>query len=86
MTEQAEQAMVTLTLSPDEFGTLLGCVSSAAERSTDGNQRVTFMELSDSLRDAQRDMLGPMSVAEGMGIVREIQDTERATIVSLREP
>ncbi len=86
MTERAEQAMVTLTLSPDAFGKLLGCVSSAAERSADIDDRVPFMELADRLRDAQREMLGPMSVAEGMGIVREIQDTERATMVSLREP
>ena len=85
MTERAEQVKVALSLSPEEFGILLGCVGSAAERSTEMDRRVHFMELADSLRDAQRDMLGPMSVAEGMGVVREIQDTEQDTLVSLRE-
>ena len=83
MTERAEQVRVTLSLSPEEFGTLLGCVGSAAERAMETNHRIAFMELADRLRDAQREMLGPMSVAEGMGIVREIQDMEKETLASL---
>ncbi len=84
MTERAEQVMVNLSLSIEEFGTILGCLSSAAERAVAGQQRVAYVELADQLRDAQRDMLGPMSVAEGMGIVRAIQDFEKATVAKLR--
>ena len=84
MTERAEDVRVTLSLSPEDFGTVLGCVGLAAERSIETSSRIKYMELADKLRDAQREMLGPMSVAEGMGIVREIQDTEGETLASLR--
>ncbi len=85
MSDQVEQGTVTLSLSTDEFGVLLGCVSSAEERSTDPDRRSTFIDLADKLREAQRDMLGPMSVAEGMGVVTAIRDTERDTVAFLRE-
>ena len=81
MTERAEKVKVDLSLSIEEFGTILGCLSAAAEQATVG---VTYLELADKLRDAQRAMLGPMSVAEGMSIVREIQDLENATVAELR--
>ena len=84
MTERAEKVMVDLSLSIEEFGTILGCLSAAAERAVADQLRVAYVELADKLRDAQRDMLGPMSVAEGMSIVREIQDLEKATVAQLR--
>ena len=84
MTERAEKVMVNLSLSIEEFGTILGCLSAAAERAVVDQLRVAYVELADKLRDAQRDMLGPMSVAEGMSIVREIQDLEKATVAQLR--
>ncbi len=86
MTERAEKAAVTLTitLTPEEVGTLLGCLGFAAERSTVDDRQVIYMELADRMRDAQRDMLGPMSVAEGMAVVREVQDIEKATVAHLR--
>ncbi len=84
MTERAEKVMVNLSLSIEEFGTILGCLSAAAERAVADQLRVAYVELADKLRDAQRDMLGPMSVAEGMSIVREIQDLEKATVAQLR--
>lgn len=85
MTERAEKARVTLILAPEEFGMLLGCLALAVERSTVPDQRVSYIELSDKLRDAQREMLGPMSVAEGMSIVNEIQEMEKTTVVQLRQ-
>ena len=86
MTERAEKAAVTLTitLTPEEVGTLLGCLGFAVERSTVDDRQVIYMELADRMRDAQRDMLGPMSVAEGMAVVREVQDIEKATVAHLR--
>ncbi len=84
MTERAEKVMVNLSLSIEEFGTILGCLGAAAERAVADQLRVAYVELADKLRDAQRDMLGPMSVAEGMSIVREIQDLEKATVAQLR--
>lgn len=84
MTERAEQVVVNLTLSLNEFAMILGCVSAAGERSFSTDQSVAYVELADKLRDAQREMLGPMSVGEGMSIVREIQDVEKATIHQLR--
>ncbi len=86
MTERVEKAAVTLTmtLTPEEVGTLLGCLGFAAERSTADDRQVIYMELADRMRDAQRDMLGPMSVAEGMAVVREVQDIEKATVAHLR--
>ncbi len=85
MTDRAGQAMVTVTVTPQEFGAILGCVSSAADRSSSAEQRVLFTELADTLREAQRSMLDPLPIAEGMGLVREIQDRERATVALLRE-
>ena len=84
MTERAEKVMVNLSLSIEEFGTILGCLSAAAERGGVDQLRAAYVELPDKLRDAQRDMLGPMPVAEGMSIVREIQDLEKATVAQLR--
>ncbi len=80
----ADKLNIEIRLTPEEFGALLGCVGGATTKVDDPAQRQALLDLGDALRDTQRSVLSPMSVKDGMGLVREIQDSENAMMSMLR--
>ena len=80
----ADRMKIEIGLTAEELGALLGCVGVATMKVDSPAQRQALLDLGDALRDAQRTVLSPMTVKDGMGLVREIQDSESAMMSMLR--
>ena len=74
----SERIAVELEMSPEQYGALLACVDHAAEQVEPDEEQTFLRDLSDSLRDAQRKVLGPMGIQDGITLTRAIQASERA--------
>ncbi|MBI4235740.1 MAG: hypothetical protein HY688_00050 [Chloroflexi bacterium] len=74
---------VRLDLTAEEYGALLAAAAQAAALARPGLERALLEAVDDKLRAAQRQVLGPMSVGEGMRLERSIQASERAVAAAL---
>ncbi|MFL2640195.1 MAG: hypothetical protein ACJ0OL_02590 [Dehalococcoidia bacterium] len=73
---------VHLDLDPKKFGAILACIDFAAQH-TDENNNTFLLDLSDELRDSQKQFLNSMSINSGNKIIKQIQSSEKTALNKL---
>ena len=73
---------IRLDLNPNKLGALLACIDFAAHH-TDENNNAFLLDLSDELRDTQKQFLGGMSINMGNKVIKQIQSSEKTILNKL---
>ena len=75
---------IRLDLNPKKLGALLACIDFAAHH-TDENNNAFLLDLSDELRDTQKQFLGSMSINVGNKMIKQIQSSEQTILNKLNK-
>ena len=75
---------IRLDLNPKKLGALLACIDFAAHH-TDENYNAFLLDLSDELRDTQKQFLGSMSINVGNKMIKQIQSSEKTILNKLNK-